>query len=159
MTDRAPSSVPCSGCEVPLRRGLPDECDDYPPDGPLRQPTPLLRVTAMAKDTGMILTGIPADDTGGLAGAIGVGVDETGQLRAVIGLAEDLDEDLRVDVLAFAVALFVGDPDRLVGEPGGRLGVGRERLPSAPGVGHLAFHMAYSCGRDTHSATFELVSL
>jgi hypothetical protein len=159
MIDEARYSVPCSGCEVPLQRGLPDDCDDYPADGPLRQPTPLLRVTAMAQDTGMILTVIPADDTGGLAGAIGVGVDEAGRLRAVVGLADDLDEDLRIDVIAFAVALFVGAPKRLIETPDGRIGLGRERLPSASGPGHLAFHMAYSCGRDTPSATFELVPI
>jgi hypothetical protein len=28
--ERVPYSVPCSDCEVPLRRGLPDGRDDYP---------------------------------------------------------------------------------------------------------------------------------
>jgi hypothetical protein len=159
MIDQPPSSVPCSGCAVPLQRGVPDDCDDYPADGPMWQPTPLLRITAIAADRGIILTDIPAEDTAGLAGAIGVGTDDAGQLRAVVGLADDLDEDVRIDVIAFAVAVFVGDVDRLVDAPGGRIGLGRERLPSTPGIGHLAFHMAYSCGRDTPSATFELVPI
>lgn len=158
MTSDAFSSMPCADCEAPLQRGIPEDLD-YPADGPLRQPTPLLRMTALVQKEGIVVTDLAAASTGRLAGAIALAVDERQQLRAVVGLADDLDEDLRTDLLAFALALFVGDPNRLADQPDARLGLGRKRLPSARGVGHLAFHMVYGCGRDTPSATFELVPL
>ncbi|MCE7011833.1 hypothetical protein LWC34_54830 [Kibdelosporangium philippinense] len=113
----------------------------------------------MAEHVGVVLADIVADDATGLAGAMGVGFEDDGQLRALVGLAEDFDDGLRTDVLAFALALFTGEPQRLVKAPGGRLGIGRRRLTPTAGVGHLAFHLAYSCGRDTSSATFELIAL
>jgi hypothetical protein len=87
-------------------------------------------MTATAENNGMVLTDIPAEDADGPAGAIWIAVDETERLRAMLSLAEDLDDDLRIDVLAFTVALFVGAPQRRPNEPGGQLGIGRDRLPS-----------------------------
>jgi hypothetical protein len=115
---------------------------------------------AIAAQVEIKVTDVPKDDTAGLAGFVAVGYDEDGDERGLIGLAEDLDDDLRVDVLAFGIAVFAADSERIANSANSWLGIGRERLsPAKTGVGHLAWHMLHTCGRDTPSATFELVAV
>lgn len=129
-------------------------------DGPLAQPTPLLRMRALADQVEIKVTDIPTEDAAGLAGFVAVGYTEEGDQRGLIGLAEDLDDDLRVDVLAFGIAVFAADAETIANSSDSWLGIGRERLsPVKNGIGHLAWHMLHTCGRDTPSATFDLVSM
>jgi hypothetical protein len=121
--------------------------------------TPLSRLSALAEHAGIDVVTMDAEGVGGLAGAIAIGLDEHGQPRTTIGVAEDLDDDLRTDVLAFCVAVVVGDTQRITSSASGCLDIRRERLePVRQGPGHLAKHMLYTCGRDTPSATFDLVT-
>jgi hypothetical protein len=147
----------CPDCGVPL----------YPLSGstpdttsPLAQPTPFLRLVALAGQTGIHVFDMSPEDAAGLAGAIAVGIDKEGELRATIGIAEDLDEDLRADVLAFGIAVFIGDTKKLTSRLNGVLGIGRDRLQAASeGAGHLAWHLLVSSGRNSPSATFGLVPI
>jgi hypothetical protein len=115
------------------------------------QPGPLSRISALAEDIGVIVFDVPPEATDGLAGAVAVaGIDPDGVLRASIGLAEDLNEQLRSDVLAFGIAVFVGEPGRLLSQANGMLGIGRARLKCAQrGAGYLE---RVSRGRDQMSA-------
>ncbi|GAA4410171.1 hypothetical protein ACFQV2_12750 [Actinokineospora soli] len=122
---------------------------------------PFERILALACEIEVDVFDLPADTCGhGFAGAVAVGIDEKNQLRGLVGLADDLDNDLKADTLAFGIAVFAGEPDRIMATAGASLGIGRERQPAASkGPGHLAWHMLYSCGRISPSATFALVDL
>ncbi|CAM4098392.1 hypothetical protein KIPE111705_40285 [Kibdelosporangium persicum] len=148
----------CYVCGVELRRRYLDA--DYPSDGPLRAATPYLRMVALAADSGVDVFEVSATVAEGLGGAVGVGFDSSDAVRGTIGLAEDLDEDLRTDILAFGFAVFADIPREIAAMPNRAVGIKRERRARARhGPGHLAWHMLYSCGRDTESATFTLVRL
>ncbi|HEU5028626.1 MAG TPA: hypothetical protein VFV01_27200 [Spirillospora sp.] len=74
-------------------------------------------------------------------------------------------DDLRADLLAFAVAISVSivveDTARsgYVAAPEGIVLVTRERLPEpAKGPGRLAGMFARRCGRQTKSATFRIIT-
>jgi hypothetical protein len=161
MTCRRQDTGRCPDCGVPLVPHLADSGDGRPDGDPLREATLLLRLTALAKQAGVVdVFDMSVQSCAGLAGAIAIGIDKDGNLRATIGLADDLNDELRADVLAFGVAVFVGEPTLLTSRPNGLLGLGRERLlPAKRGPGHLAWHMLYSCGRTTVSATFEVVPI
>ncbi|MEV4317780.1 hypothetical protein [Actinocrispum sp. NPDC049592] len=134
--------------------------DSYPADGPLRQPTPLLRIRALAEFTQKHIVNVPKEDAAGTAGFVAIGYDEEGNQRGLIGIAEDLDDGLKADVLAFALAVFAGDSERIANSADGWLAIGRDRLaPAKEGIGYLAWHMLISCGRGTPSATFELLPI
>lgn len=148
-----PDAMPCSVCGVVLRDAGSGSAT------PLADPlltTPVARLCAVALESRIAVLDLDADATDGLAGAVGVGVDQDGELRGMVALADDLDDALRADVLAFGIAVYISDAARLVRAEEGYLGIGRERLPET-GIGHLAWHIARSCGTTTTSATFELV--
>ncbi|ONI77086.1 hypothetical protein ALI144C_33885 [Actinosynnema sp. ALI-1.44] len=148
----------CAACKGELQRA--EVNADYPPDGPLREATPYRRMTGLAAHAGLDVFELPADNAQGLAGAVQVVVDRAGKTRATVGLAQDLDEGLRTDVLAFAVALFADQADRIQKTPNSAIGIRREpQPPDATGPGHVAWHMAEACGRETTSATFTVVEL
>jgi hypothetical protein len=129
-------------------------------DSPLTQPTLLLRMRALADQVEIKVLDVPIEEAAGLAGFVAVGYNDEGDQRGLIGLAEDLDDDLRVDVLAFGIAVFAADSETIANSANSWLGIGRERLtPAKKGVGNLAWHMLHTCGRNTPSATFELVSV
>lgn len=78
-----------------------------------------------------------------------------GEPLCSIGLTDDLDDDLRANVLAFGLAVLVGTLDILDESPDGVLGISRQRLPQADnGLGNLAWHMLQTCGRESPSTTF-----
>lgn len=120
--------------------------------------TPVARLMALAMGTDVRVFDVPTARGAGLAGLVGLGLDEDGEPRPTIGLADDLDDDLRADVLAFGLAVLVGTPEILGESPDGVLGISRERLPQADnGPGNLAWHMVQTCGRESPSTTFQLM--
>ena len=120
--------------------------------------TPTARLMALAMGTGTRVFDIPAAHSVGLAGLVGVSFDDNDEPLCSIGLTDDLDDDLRADVLAFGLAVLVGTPEVLDESPDGVLGISRERLPQADnGPGNLAWHMVQTCGRESPSTTFRLM--
>jgi hypothetical protein len=120
--------------------------------------TPLARMMALAMGTDVRVFEVPAAHSAGLAGLVGVGSGPDGEPQCKIGLTDDLDDDLRADVLAFGLAVLVGTPEVLDESPDGVLGISRQRLPQAGnGPGNLAWHMLQTCGRESPSATFRLM--
>jgi hypothetical protein len=101
---------------------------------------------------------VPAAHSLGLAGLVGLGCDDDGEPQCKIGLTDDLDDDLRADVLAFGIAVLAGTPEILDQSEDGILGINRQRLPQADnGPGNLAWHMLQTCGRESPSTTFRLM--
>jgi hypothetical protein len=120
--------------------------------------TPIARLLALAMGTGTRVFDVPAADSVGLAGLVGVSSGDNGEPQCSIGLTDDLDDDLRADVLAFGLAVLVGTPEILDDSPDGVLGISRQRLPQAGnGPGNLAWHMLQTCGRESPSTTFKLM--
>ena len=147
---------PCPDCGVALTDPSVQHQPDYPADGPLRQPTPYLRLAATAEQTGAHIFDLPNDIHPELAAAIALRFDDKDQIHAIISLATDLDEDLRTDVLAYALALYIADPHHIANQPDAILTISRTRLPpTTHGPGHLAWHLLHSCGRNTLSAMFK----
>ncbi|MET8763135.1 hypothetical protein [Lentzea sp. NPDC004782] len=134
-----------------------DEGGDATIDDPLLS-TPVAKLLALAMGTDVRVFDIPAARSAGLAGLVGVNVGADGEPQCSIGLTDDLDDDLRADVLAFGLAVLVGTPEILGESPDGVLGISRERLPQAGnGPGNLAWHMLQTCGRESPSTTFRLM--
>ena len=120
--------------------------------------TPVARLMALAMGTSVRVFDVPAERSVGLAGLVGVSSDKDGEPLCSIGLTDDLDDDLRADVLAFGLAVLVGTPEILDESPDGILGISRQRLPQADnGPGNLAWHMVQTCGRESPSTTFRLM--
>ena len=120
--------------------------------------TPVARLMALAMGTNIRVFEVPAARSVGLAGLVGLGTDKDGEPRCMIGLTDDLDDDLRADVLSFGLAVLVGTPELLDESPDGVLGISRQRLPQAGnGPGNLAWHMLQTCGRESPSTTFKLM--
>ncbi|GAB2811389.1 hypothetical protein [Lentzea nigeriaca] len=120
--------------------------------------TPVARLMALAMGTDIRVFEMPAARSIGLAGLVGLGSDKNGEPQCMIGLSDDLDDDLRADVLAYGLAVLVGTPEILDESPDGILGISRERLPQADnGPGNLAWHMLQTCGRESPSTTFRLM--
>ncbi|MCR3750832.1 hypothetical protein [Lentzea californiensis] len=120
--------------------------------------TPTARLMALAMGTDIRVFEVPVAHSAGLAGLVGVGAGANGQPQCKIGLTDDLDDDLRADVLAFGIAVLVGTPEVLEESPDGVLGISRQRLPQADnGPGNLAWHMVQTCGRESPSTTFRLL--
>ncbi|MGI5500078.1 hypothetical protein [Lentzea sp. CA-135723] len=120
--------------------------------------TPMARLMALAMGTNIRVFDLPAKHSIGLAGLVGVDLDAPGGPVCKIGLTDDLDDDLRADVLAFGIAVLVGTPELLGESEDGVLGISRERLPQARnGPGNLAWHMLETCGRKAPSTTFRLM--
>jgi hypothetical protein len=135
----------------------PADKDDASINDPLLS-TPTARLLALAMGTGTRVFDVPAAHSAGLAGLIGVSSDDNGAPQCSIGLTDDLDDDLRADVLAFGLAVLVGTPEVLEESPDGVLGISRQRLPQAGnGPGNLAWHMLQTCGRESPSTTFQLM--
>jgi hypothetical protein len=150
---RCADKLPCPVCGVTVRSR------DSEADPAFNTSWQGIQMAASA--AGVNVDMIPPEFCGDeFAGAVSIGFDDAGELRGLVGLAEDLDEELRVDVLAFGVASYVGELARIANTSRGGLGIGRHRLPAArAGAGHLAWHMLRTCGRDNPSATFDLVDL
>ncbi|SES29933.1 MULTISPECIES: hypothetical protein [Lentzea] len=131
------------------------------PDASVNDPlltTPVARLMALAMETNVRVFDVPAAHSAGLAGLVGLGSDAAGEPRCMIGLTDDLDDDLRADVLSFGLAVLVGTPDLLDESPDGVLGISRERLPQHDnGPGNLAWHILQTCGRESPSTTFRLL--
>ena len=89
--------------------------------------TPVARLMALAMGTNVRVFEIPAARSIGLAGLVGLGTDKNGEPRCMIGLTDDLDDDLRADVLAYGLAVLVG-PDVL------QQGAGHLHGPSVLGL-------------------------
>ncbi|SMC54045.1 hypothetical protein SAMN05660733_00363 [Lentzea albidocapillata] len=120
--------------------------------------TPTARLMALAMGTDIRVFEVPVAHSAGLAGLVGIGSDENDEPQCKIGLTDDLDDDLRADVLAFGIAVLVGTPEVLGNSPDGVLGISRQRLPQADnGPGNLAWHMLQTCGRESPSTTFRLM--
>jgi hypothetical protein len=120
--------------------------------------TPTARLMALAMGTGTRVVDVPAARSVGLAGLVGISTSEDGEPQGMIGLTDDLDDDMRADVLAFGLAVLVGTPEVLGESPDGILGISRQRLPQADnGPGNLAWHMLQTCGRESPSTTFRLM--
>jgi hypothetical protein len=120
--------------------------------------TPVARLLALAMGTGVRVVDVSAAHSVGLAGLVGVSLDNDGEPLCSIGLADDLDDDLRADVLAFDLAVLAGTPEILDASRDGILGISRQRLPQASnGPGNLAWHMLQPCGRESPSTTFRLM--
>lgn len=145
---------PCPVCGIGMRPQVTGAGSDSPLDDPLLS-TPVARLCAVALQADIQVFDVPADTCPGLAGTVGAGPG-----GGLLGLADDLDDDLRADVLAFGIAVLAAASSTVGSAPEGYLAIGRSRLPAARGgIGHLAWHMARTCGRDTPSATFELAAL
>lgn len=148
----------CPVCGVRMGPKVGGNGGESPIDDPLL-PTPVARLYAVAAQAGIRVFDMSPQLSEGFAGTVAVGVEHDGELSCMVGLAEDLDDELRADVLAFGIAVLAGATPLVESTPDGFLCIGRNRLPSAAtGPGHLAWHMVRTCGQDTSSATFELVS-
>lgn len=159
-TEPHPDTLPCPVCGITLRntalRREPAGHTIYDPS----LTTPWARMRFLASKAGVTIDELPKDVRAGLGGAVSIGCDEDGVQHALVALAEDLDDNLRTDILAFGLAMVAVEPNLVAYAPGSSLGIRREALPPAnSGIGHVAWHMARSCGRDTPSAMFELVNL
>lgn len=120
--------------------------------------TPIARLCAVAAKVGVEVIDAPQEVAGDAAGALITGFDEEGELHGIVAVAKDLNDDLRADAIAFGLATFVAEPKRIMAADGGFLVFSRNRIADTePGPGHLARHMAFSCGRVTRSATFEFL--
>jgi hypothetical protein len=151
---------PCPDCGVALTDPSVQNQPDYPKDGPLRQPTPYLRLAATAEQAGAHIFDLPTDIHPELVAAIALRFDADNQIQAIISLATDIDENLRTDVLAYALALYTADPLHIANQPDAILTISRTRLPpTTHGPGHLAWHLLHSHGRQIQSATFRLINL
>lgn len=161
-TDRASDDEPYS--DPRDERAICTVCGCDPGNGTVALASlanPLERMYALAAEIEVDVLDVPAEVcTDQFCGVVGGGYDQEGQFRGLVGLADDIDDDLRLDALAFGIAVFVAQPDRIAATAAGSLGIGRERRPVAPsGPGHLAWHMLHSCGRTSPSATFDLFDL
>lgn len=143
--------IMCERTDDPAAKG------DAPINDPLLS-TPVARLLALAMGAGVRVFDVPAARSVGLAGLVGVSLAKDGEPQCSIGLTDDLDDDLRADVLAFGLAVLVGTPEILDESSGGILGISRQRLPQAGnGPGNLAWHMLQTCGRESPSTTFRLM--
>nr|WP_157527205.1 hypothetical protein [Kibdelosporangium sp. MJ126-NF4]CEL13517.1 hypothetical protein [Kibdelosporangium sp. MJ126-NF4]CTQ99202.1 hypothetical protein [Kibdelosporangium sp. MJ126-NF4] len=159
-TNSRQKATPCPDCGVPLTRPTPANLPNYPADGALTKPTPYLRVVALAAAANIDVFDFPHDIPEELGAAITLALDDNDKLCATVGLDRRLDEDLRTDLLAFAIALYTAEPKRIATTPNAALGITQTRLqPAKHGPGHLAWHMLYSCERVVPSATFTIVSI
>ncbi|WP_132116519.1 hypothetical protein [Actinocrispum wychmicini] len=148
---------PCADCGVPLQSFELARRSGYDPNGPLWQPTILTRLFGFTTSIDIHVYDVAQEDTDGLGAAIAAGYTKNNDLRGLIFLAKDLDYNLRVDILAFAFAIYIADTTRFLASPLSYIAVGRERSkPARQGPGHLAWHILWSCGRKTSSATFDL---
>jgi hypothetical protein len=100
--------------------------------------------------------------TGREIGAVIVPIE--GPESAMIVLAADMDDDLRANVLAFALAMValigdgVLDPALYADPEGQHITIGREYQPlPAVGLGHLAVTMAEAVGRVGPPPVFEVL--
>ncbi|TWE27521.1 hypothetical protein [Prauserella muralis] len=109
----------------------------------------------MAAEIGIAIIEHPSVKDSGCAAVLTIEKDlESGQ---IIMLADNLDEDLRADVIVFGFAVLGGIPEVVADSADGYILVGRERRPTEPdSVSHVAWHVAHLCGRHTSSATFGL---
>lgn len=138
-------------------------CGLVPASGPgslVRDPllaTPDARLRALAVEVGIqVFDDLTGNGSDGIGGAAAVVADECGDVHQLVWVAQGLEDGLRADVLAFAIAL-VADPDDPVGcARASRIGIGAERVPVWDRVGHVAWHLAASCGRVSPSTTFAL---
>ncbi|MFC0105602.1 hypothetical protein [Kibdelosporangium aridum] len=148
----------CPDCELPLVRPSVPNLVGYPKDGPLTKATPLQRVLALAETANVDVFDL-ADVTPTYVSAL-VTIDQCNDnLATTISLTPDLTEDLKTDVIAFALAV-VGTPHTITNTPNSAVAISRTRLaPAKDGPGHLARHMLYTCGRTTPSATFAITAL
>jgi hypothetical protein len=152
------AAPPCPDCGVPLTDPSAQHQPDYPANGPLRQPTPYLRLAATAEQADAHIFDLPNDIHPELAAAIALRFDDNNHIHAIISLATDLEDDLRTDVLAYALALYIADPTHIANQPDAILTISRTRLPpTTHGPGHLAWHLLHSCGRNATTATFDLI--
>lgn len=158
IEDRStPDQLPCPRCGVVLRDAGPPSSRSILDQSAFT--TPLARLLALASEVGMMVEAVSREVMMDLAGAVSIGYDEKGEARSITFLAEDLGDELRADVLAFAIALFAAEPDRISAAPDGFVGIGSQRRSDpGRGTGHLAWHMARSCGRETSSTTFDVIT-
>jgi len=147
----------CRVCRVPMGNLSGHAHEESVIDDPTLT-TPAARLRAVAAKVGVDVIDAPGEIAGDAAGAVITGFDEKGELHGIVAVAEDLDDGLRTDAIAFGLATFVSEPERIMAAPEGFLVFSRDRLADTePGPGHLARHMAFSCGRETRSATFEIM--
>lgn len=123
--------------------------------------TPDARLRALALESGILtFADLTGDGSDGVGGAVAVAHVADGEVSGLAWVAEDLDDGLRADVLAFAIALLADPADPVGHARGSRVGIGSQRLPAAPnGAGHVAWHLAAACGRVSPSTTFAVVEL
>jgi hypothetical protein len=151
---------PCPDCCVGLTDPSIQQHLDYPKDGPLRQPTPYLRLAGVAEQASAHIFALPNNIHPNLAAAIALRHDSKDHIHAIISLATNLDEDLRTDLLAYALAIYIADPHQIAGQPDAILTISRTRLPPTQrGPGHLAWHLLHSCGRDAPQPIFDTMQI
>jgi hypothetical protein len=99
--------------------------------------------------------GQPEDFPPGVGAAISVVLTKEETYAPFVLLREGLADDLRADLLSFAIAAVSVRADEIAAQPDGFLAVGIERqVVRGPGVGLLATLMARRVGRNTGSASF-----
>jgi hypothetical protein len=147
----------CRVCRMPMRKPSDQSHEESVIDDPMLT-TPTAQLCAAAAKVGVDVIDAPREVAGGTAGVVIIGFDEEGELHGIVAVAEDLDDDLRADAIAFGLAVFVADPERIMAAQGGFIVFSWNRIADTePGPGHPARHMAFRCGRETRPATFEIV--
>jgi hypothetical protein len=123
--------------------------------------TPFARLCAAALTSGIrILGGLDEEADGDLGGAVGGGGDGDGERYLAIWVRDDMPDDLRVDILAFGIAVAINPYDPIIDSDQPWRGIESQRLDTADsGPGHVAWHLAASCGHHSTSATFALVGI
>lgn len=122
--------------------------------------TPVARLCAVAIEFCITVHDLPVAEAEGCAGALALDHNDKGKMHGTVFLAEDLDDGLRADAFAFGIAALMLDTRRISETPRSYIWLSPTRLPAAKlGSGHLAWHIARTCGRITRSATFDFVEL
>ncbi len=154
-----PDLLPCPVCGVVI--GNPESVKGRTGiAGDSMLTTPLARLYAVATETDITVLDLSTEEASGLGGAVALGFDDQGNVLRLVFLANDLTDELRADVLAFSMSVIAADKDRVRDTPHRYMGIGRQPLPPATkGPGHIAWHMLRTCGRESSSATFEVVDI
>jgi hypothetical protein len=122
--------------------------------------TPFARLCAVATASGIQVIDDLDDADDKLGGAVAGHYDAAGEGHLTIWVRDDMPDDLRADILAFGMAVAINVYDPIIDSDEPRRGIESRRLDAADsGPGHLAWHLAASCGHHSPSATFALVGL
>jgi hypothetical protein len=153
-----PDLLPCPVCGFVMgRTRLTSDSTSIKDDPALT--TPLQRLSALATAADISVFDISPKGIANLGSIITPGFNTEGTLTWEVYIASDLNDNLHAEILAFSL-VTVAEFDELGTDTTNiYTGVLRDRLLAAKtGPGHVAWHILRSCGHNSTSATFGVVS-